>query len=142
MKPTLILDCSMTMAWCFADESTPETVAPGLIQDRLASEAAVVPAHWFLEVVNVLTMAEKRKRISPDDASQFVHMLSVLDIQVDEEASRRAFDHILPLCRSHGLTSYDAAYLDLVLRRQLPLASLDDALRQAVTSLGMQVLGK
>jgi len=139
MKPTLIIDCSMTMAWCFADESTPETVG---IQDRLASEAAVVPAHWFLEVVNVLTIAEKRKRISPDDASQFVHMLSVLDIQVDEEASGRAFDHILPLCRSHGLTSYDAAYLDLVLRRQLPLASLDVALRQAVTSLGMQVLGK
>ena len=139
MKPTLILDCSMTMAWCFADESTPETMS---IQDRLASEAAVVPAHWFLEVVNVLTMAEKRKRISPDDASQFVQLLSVLDIQVDEEASRRAFDHILPLCRSHGLTSYDTAYLDLVLRRQLPLASLDDALRQGVTSHGMQVLGK
>ncbi len=139
MKPALVLDCSMTMAWCFADESTPETAA---IQDRLASEAAVVPAHWFLEVVNVLTMAEKRRRISPDDASQFLQMLSVLDIQVDDEASRRAFDHILPLCRSHGLTSYDAAYLDLVIRRQLPLASLDDALRQAVTSLGMQVLGK
>jgi len=87
-------------------------------------------------------MAEKRKRISPDDASQFLQLLSVLDIQVDEEASRRAFDHILPLCRSHGLTSYDAAYLDLVLRRQLPLASLDDALRQAVTNLGMPLLGK
>ena len=139
MKPTLILDCSMTMAWCFADESTPETVG---IQDRLASEAAVVPAHWCLEVVNVLTIAEQRKRISPDDASQFVQMLSILDIQVDEEASRCAFDHILPLSRSHGLTSYAAAYLDLVLRRRLPLASLDDALRQAVTSLGMQVLGK
>jgi len=139
MKPALVLDCSMTMAWCFADDSTPETAA---IQDRLASEAAVVPAHWFLEVVNVLTMAEKRRRISPDDASQFLQLLSVLDIQVDEEASRRAFDHILPLCRSHGLTSYDAAYLDLVIRRQLPLASLDDALRQAVASLGMPVLGR
>ncbi len=139
MKPTLILDCSMTMAWCFADESTPETVA---IQDRLVSEAAVVPAHWFLEVANVLTLAEKRKRISSDDASQFTQLLSVLDIQVDDEAPRRAFDHILPLCRSHGLTSYDAAYLDLVLRRQLPLASLDDALRQAVTTFGIEVLGK
>jgi len=139
MKPTLILDCSMAMAWCFADESTPETVQ---IQDRLASEAAVVPAHWFLEIANVLAMAEKRKRISLDDSVQFVQLLSCLDIQVDEEASRRAFDHILPLCRSHGLTSYDVAYLDLVLRRRVPLASLDDALRQAATSLGLQVLGK
>ncbi len=74
--------------------------------------------------------------------SQFVQLLSVLDIQTDEETPRRAFQHILPLCRSHGLTSYAAAYLDLVLRRQLPLASLDDALRRAVTSFGMQVLGK
>ncbi len=106
MRPTLLLHCTMTMAWCFADDSTPETVG---IQDRLASEAAVVPAHWFLEVVNVLTMAEKRIRISPEDAAQFLLMLSVLHIQVDEEATRRAVDHILPLCRSHGLTSYAAA---------------------------------
>ena len=139
MKPTLILDCSMAMAWCFADESTPETVS---VQDRLASEAAVVPSHWFLEVANVLAMAEKRKRISSADSQQFLRLLSCLDIEVDEEAPCRAFDHLLPLCRSHGLTSYDAAYLDLVLRRQLPLASLDDALRLAATSLGMQVLGK
>jgi predicted nucleic acid-binding protein len=139
VKPTLILDCSMAMAWCFADESTPETVR---IQDRLAAEAAVVPAHWFLEVTNVLAMAEKRKRISPADSSQFVQLLSLLDIQIDEESSRRAFHHLLPLCRSHGLTSYDAAYLDLLLRRQAPLASLDDALRQAAISLGMPVLGK
>jgi predicted nucleic acid-binding protein len=139
MNPTLILDCSMAMAWCFVDESTPETVG---IQDRLATEAAVVPAHWYLEVTNVLAMAEKRKRIAPDDAVQFLQQLSILDIQLDDEAPRRAFEFLLPLCRSHGLTSYDAAYLDLVIRRQLPLASLDDALRQAVTSLGMQVLGK
>ncbi len=139
MKPALILDCSMAMAWCFADESTPETRQ---IQDRLVSEAALVPAHWFLEVANVLAMAEKRKRISSEDAFHFLQLISVLDIQVEVEASRRAFDHILPLSRSHGLTSYDAAYLDLVLRRQLPLASLDDDLRRAVTSLGMQTLGK
>jgi predicted nucleic acid-binding protein len=139
MKPTLILDCSMAMAWCFSDETTPETMK---VQDRLASEAAVVPAHWFLEITNVLAVAEKRKRISPKDASQFVQLLTALDIQIDDEGSRRAFDHILPLSRNHGLTSYDAAYLELVIRRQLPLASLDADLRQAVTSLGMQVLGK
>lgn len=139
MTPTLILDCSMAMAWCFNDESTLETAR---IQDRLVAEAAVVPAHWFLEVANVLAMAEKRKRISTGDSHRFVQLMACLDIQVDEESSRRAFDHLIPLCRSHGLTSYDAAYLDLALRRQLPLASLDDALRNAATSLGMQVMGK
>jgi predicted nucleic acid-binding protein len=106
------------------------------------AEAAVVPGHWFLEVTNVLAMAEKRKRISSADSLQFVQLLFCLDIQVDEETPRRAFDHVLPLCRTHGLTSYDAAYLDLMLQRQVSLVSLDDALRQAATSLGMQVLGK
>lgn len=139
MTPTLILDCSMAMSWCFADESTPESLR---IQDRLEAEAALVPSHWFLEVANVLAMAEKRKRISPEDSMEFVRLLSILDIQVDEESSHRAFNKLLPLCRNHGLTSYDAAYLDLALRRQLPIATLDDALRQAATSLGQQVLGK
>lgn len=139
MKPALILDCTMAMAWCFADEQTPATDA---VQDRLATESALVPAHWYLEVANVLSMAETRHRISTDDAIQFVRLLSCFDIQVDLDASQRAFDHILPFCRQHGLTSYDAAYLELVLRWQLPLASLNDALRDAAIQLELQVIGK
>lgn len=139
MKPTLIIDCSIAMAWCFADEGTGETAE---IQDRLITEAAIVPAHWSLEVANVLAMAEKRNRISIADATEFVKLLGALDIQVDEETTARVFDHVLPLSRSHALTSYDAAYLELALRRRLPLASLDDDLRRVATSLGIQVLGK
>ena len=139
MTPGLIIDCSMTMAWCFADEATAETAR---VQDRLVAEAALVPAHWFLEVVNVLVMAERRRRISAADSAMFLHLLSTLDIQVDQELLARAFDHLPPLCRSHGLTSYDAAYLELAIRRRLPLASLDDDLRKAASGLGIQVLGK
>ncbi|MEX1095875.1 MAG: type II toxin-antitoxin system VapC family toxin [Planctomycetales bacterium] len=139
MKPTLIIDCSITMAWCFADEGDAATSE---VQDRLADEAALVPPHWFLEVANVLAMAEKRQRISAADSIQFVRLLGALDIQSDDEASGRVFEHVLPLCRSQGLTSYDAAYLDLALRRQLPLASLDDDLRRAAANLGVEVLGK
>lgn len=139
MKPTLIIDCSITMAWCFADEATKETAR---IQDRLVSEAALVPVHWPLEVANVLVMAERRKRISTADATQFVSLLGDLDIQVDEEVPVRAFDHVLPLSRGHALTSYDAAYIELAIRRRLPLASLDDDLRRVAIRLGVQVLGK
>ena len=139
MTPSLIVDCSITMAWCFGDEATVETAR---IQDRLIAEAAVVPSHWFLEVVNVLVFAERHKRIVVADATTFLHLLGGLDIQVDHEASARAFSDVLPLCRSHSLTSYDAAYLELAMRRQLPLASLDDALRIAAKRLGIQVLGK
>jgi predicted nucleic acid-binding protein len=139
MTPAFVIDCSITMAWCFADE---ESAAAALIQERLVQEAALVPAHWFLEVTTVLAMAEKRQRISAVDSSHFVHLLQELDIQVDHEFSARAFDHLLPLCRSHSLTGYDATYLDLAIRRQLPLATLDDDLRRAAVSLGVSVLGK
>ena len=139
MKPTLILDCSMAMAWCFSDEGTEETTR---IQDRMVAETAIVPAHWFLEVVNVLAMAEKKNRISAVDSTRFVQLLATLQIELDDRFPARVFDHVLPLCRSHQLTSYDAAYLDLAVRTQLPLASLDDRLRSAAISLGVQVLGK
>ncbi|MGA2258381.1 MAG: type II toxin-antitoxin system VapC family toxin [Thermoguttaceae bacterium] len=139
MTPSLIIDCWITMAWCFADEATVETAR---VQDRLIAEAALVPSHWFLEVVNVLVMAEKHQRIAAADATNFLHLLATLDIQTDHETAARAFDHLPALCRSHGLTSYDAAYLDLAIRRRLPLASLDDDLRQAAIGLGIQVLGK
>lgn len=138
MRPSLILDCSIAMAWCFADERTR---AADRIQDRLVAEAALVPAHWFLEVANVLAMAEKRHRISPADSTSFVRLLSALDIQQDDRAGALVFDHILPLCRAHGLTSYDAAYLELALRRDLPLATLDDDLRRSAGALGVSVLG-
>ena len=139
MKPALIIDCSITMAWCFADEATDETAR---IQDRLVTEAALVPAHWPLEVANVLVMAERRRRIAAADAAQFIKLLGSFDIQVDEETPIRVFDHVVPLSRSHALTSYDAAYVELAMRRRLPLASLDDDLRQVAIRLGVPVLGK
>ncbi len=139
MTPTLIIDCSITMSWCFADEATE---ASAQVQDRLVAEAAVVPSHWYLEVVNVLAMAEKRQRISAADSSQFLKLLDDVEIHDDGETAARAFHDLLPLCRSHGLTSYDAAYLELAIRRQLPLASLDDQLRQAAINVGVAVLGK
>jgi predicted nucleic acid-binding protein len=138
MNSTMIIDCSMTMAWCFADERTPVS---DRIQDRLITEAALVPAHWFLEVTNVLAMAEKRQRITAADSALFVDLLTEFEIEIDEEFSGRAFDYLLPLCRSQRLTSYDAAYLDLALRRQLPLASLDTELCRAAKSLGLQIVG-
>jgi predicted nucleic acid-binding protein len=139
MTPALVLDCSVTVAWCFKDEMTDETKA---LQDRLILESALVPEHWFLEVANALLVGERRKRISTIDVNEFPRLLGALLIEVDDQSPPRAFDHILPLARAHSLTSYDAAYLDLALRRHLPLASLDDDLRSAATALGVQVLGK
>lgn len=134
-----VLDCSLTMTWLFGDEGTPASAA---LLDRLETEAAVVPAHWALEVTNVLAMAEKRKRITAPTSAAFLKLLKTFEIETDAETAERAFAHLLPLCRTYGLTSYDAAYLELAARRHLPLASLDDDLRRGAKRLGITVLGK
>ena len=139
MSASFIIDCSLTMTWCFPDEATPES---SRILDRLEHESALVPAHWFLEVTNVLAMAERHQRITAAKSNEFLTLLEVMDIEVDTEVAGRAFAHLLPLCRSEELTSYDAAYLDLALRRQLPLASLDDELRTAAAHNGVALLGR
>ena len=139
MTPTLVIDSSITLAWCFADEMTPATDE---IQDRLSVETALVPEHWCLEVANALLVGERRKRIAAADVSQFVVELGNLLVQVDDQLSSRVFDHILTLSRAHNLTSYDAAYLDLAVRRNLPLASLDVDLRRAAKKVGITLLGK
>ena len=139
MNPALVIDSSITVAWCFTDEMTPAT---NEIQDRLAGEPALVPEHWCLEVANALLVGERRRRIASADVTQFLAALGNLLIQVDDQLLSRAFDHILPLSRAHKLTTYDAAYLDLAIRRNIPLASLDDDLRRAARKVGVQLLGK
>ena len=139
MTASFIIDCSITMTWCFRDEATE---ASSRIQERLASETALVPGHWFLEVANVLAMAEKRRRITSAKSDEFVRLLQLMDFEVNDEGPGRAFEHVLPLCRAQGLTSYDAAYLDVALRHRLPLATLDKDLRAAARKLGIKVLGR
>jgi predicted nucleic acid-binding protein len=139
MRLAFVLDCSVAAAWCFQEEKTPALLT---LQDRLILESALVPQHWYLEVTNAIVTGERRKRIVPDDATKFIQLLDMLPIEADDELVSRAFEYILPLARAHALTTYDAAYLDLALRRQLPLASLDDDLRRAAASLGVQLLGK
>lgn len=95
----------------------------------------------MLEIANALAMAEKRKRSTPAQSDKFLKMLSALDIDVDHEFASRAFGPLLSLCRAHGLTSYDAAYLDLAARRRLPLATMDKQLATAARKLKIAVLG-
>ena len=139
MTPSLVLDGSVAMAWCFQNEATPATAE---LLDRMASEGAAVPAWWYLEVANVLALAERRQRITAAQVAGFIALLDTFDLVVDDQAPQRVFTALLPLCRSHGLSSYDAAYLDLALRRRLPLATLDQQLTHAATALSIEVLGR
>lgn len=136
MKPSFVIDCSVTMTWIFENERTAATDA---IQDRLAVEAAIVPAHWPLEVSNVLAIAERRGSLTEADSTRFVQLLAGLPIEIDRAASTSDLELLLAHCRAHSLTSYDAAYLELALRHQLPLATLDKKLRQAANAVGLQL---
>jgi predicted nucleic acid-binding protein len=135
-KETLVIDCSLTMAWYFKDEATPYTNA---VRASLTTERAVVPALWPLEVANVLLMGERRKRSNQMRATKWLRFLSSLPIAIDGETPFRTFDQILNLARAQKLTTYDAAYLELAVRRSLPLGTLDRVLEKAARAVGVTI---
>ena len=133
----LVIDCSVTMAWCFEDESA--TAAEAAL-DRLETADAVVPGLWPLEVANVLAVAERSSRLTPSETSAFLALLAELPIRIDEETTPRAFGDVLSLARRRGISAYDAAYLELALRRRCPLCTLDGPLREAAEAEGVEIL--
>jgi predicted nucleic acid-binding protein len=132
-----VLDASVTLAWCFADEGGDYALG---VLDRLRSSEAVAASHWGLELANALLVAERRGRIEPRDVSRLVRFVLALPIAVDPIARRRPVDSIHRLGRSHGLSAYDAAYLELAVRYGIPLATLDSDLRVAAEAEGVGVL--
>ena len=121
----LVIDSSAALSWCFEDEASPETDA---LFERVRDLGAVVPGLWHLEVANVLLQAEKRGRITGGDVTMRLDLIAALPITTDSETTARAWREILALARPQGLTTYDAAYLELAIRRGLPLQTKDEAL--------------
>lgn len=134
---SFVLDASIAIAWCFADEATPFTTE---LMEHLESEKAHVPQLWTLEMGNILVSAERKKRISFAKITEFLSLLNDLDIQVDHETSRRGFREIISLAHSEKLTTYDASYLELAMRLGIPLATKDVQLQQAAKRLGVILL--
>lgn len=132
-----VLDCSVTMAWCFEDESNAYAEK---VLEHLEKEAAYVPPLWFLEVSNVILIGEKSKRLSRFQSNQFLAILSELNIKCEDPLNTHIFTSTIELARTYQLTSYDAIYLDLALKRKLPLATLDQSLRKASKKAGLSLL--
>lgn len=139
MKSSFVVDSSLALAWCFLDEATPATKK---LLSGMTDSSAVAPAWWYIELTNVLAQSERKGRIDAGKVADFVALIESLNVELDNEAPQRAFTHILALCRTHQLTSYDAMYLDLAVRRRLPLATLDEPLRKAAKKLGVKLLGR
>jgi predicted nucleic acid-binding protein len=135
---SLVLDASVPLAWCFEDESA---ALPERLLDVLETGTEMLtPSIWPLEVANALLMAERHKRITNAQATAFLQRISKLPILVESISPNRAFEHILQVARQYELTEYDAAYVELALRKALPLATLDAKLRRAAHSAGLRLV--
>ncbi len=133
----LVLDCSVAVSWCFEDEASAETDA---LLERVRDEGAIVPALWHLELGNVLVQAERRRRLTAADTTARLELIADLPIQTDDETPPRALREVLTLARAEGLTTYDAAYLELAMRKGLALATRDRALAAAAMRAGLVCL--
>jgi predicted nucleic acid-binding protein len=135
---SLVLDCSATLVWVYGEETTPAVQAVFTV---VASRGALVPALWRLEVANVLEMGVRRKRHDAAFRDATLADLALLPIRLDPETDRHAWGATARLAARHGLTLYDAAYLELARRAALPLATLDNELRAAALTEGVSLLG-
>ena len=137
MSGDFVVDNSIVMAWCFEDEANDYTDA---IQDLLIDNKAFVPPIWPLEVANVLLVAERRKRISKADSGHFIALLSQLPIEVEPTDSDRVFHDTLSLARQYQLSSYDASYLEMAIRKGMPIATLDKAIIRAAKRIQVEII--
>lgn len=132
---SFILDCSVVLAWFFSDESSEyaDAVAAGIVH-----ASAVAPALWALEVANTLIVGERRGRCTADQSAAFLARLARLPITLEAETFASAWSGSISIARGHRISAYDATYLELALRRGLPLATLDDRLNAVAGALGIE----
>ncbi len=130
-----VIDASVTVAWLMPDEAND---VARMAFDRLLDEVAVAPTLWWYEVRNVLLMNERRGRITSQDLVELLAALAQLPIVLDQAPDEAA---LLSLASTFRLTVYDAAYIELAQRQNVPLASLDRQVLIAARSSGVACIG-
>jgi predicted nucleic acid-binding protein len=134
---SFVVDASIALAWHFEDEVSEYA---DRILDRLREDRAAAPSIWPSEVANALLVAERRGRLSPARVARAVELLLELPVSIHDTAADLALGPVLDLARTHGLSAYDAAYLELAMREGLPLATQDEALRAAAQRVGVPLM--
>ena len=128
----IVLDVSAALSWVFTDERDAEARA---IARAVLKEGAVVPALWVWEIQNALTVAQRRGRISSEKVDGVLRHMEALPIEVDVVGPTLVFKSEVQTSRRFNLSAYDAAYLDLALRRRSLLATRDGKLAHAADAL-------
>lgn len=138
MKPAaFVLDCSVAVSWVISRQATPETDA---LWKTASRDGICVPSLWHVELANSLLVAERRKSVTEAEISHFFAVLDAIEIQTDDEIHLRAHRDVFALAREYKLTAYDATYLELAMRMELPLATRDADLRRAAKKAGVSLV--
>lgn len=132
-----VIDASVTLSWVYSDE---HSAASDALLARVADQGAVVPALWRLEIANGLQVGIKRKRIDAAYRDSVIQTFLRLPIEIDLDTNDFAWTTILHFADLYQLTVYDASYLELALRRTLPLATRDQDLAAAASTAGVVLL--
>lgn len=132
-----VIDASYALSWVLPNESS---AAAERFLRGLPSDAALwVPSLWWHEVANALLVAERRERISESGSLGALEVFRSMGLETDPAAGPEMLWRLRTLGKEYGLSAYDAAYLELAARRQLPLATLDGALADAARKAGVRV---
>lgn len=136
----LVLDASITLTWLLSDAKPADLAYASTVLDALRKPAAMasVPVTWGLEIANVLARAEAKGFVTEAQSEAFLEMLAAAPIRSDLDTFPKALTDTLHLARRHGLSAYDASYLELALRAGLPLATLDIDLAKAARKAGVK----
>jgi len=132
----MVVDASTALAWCFPDESSEYADA---VLMALEGKTVFVPSIWPLEIANAVLVGERMKRLRRPEIQRFIALLEGLPLAQDSQSVGEHIGDVLPLAREYALSAYDAAYLELAIRYEAPLATLDSRLEKAAKKAGVIV---
>ena len=130
----IVLDASVVLCWALGDEEDQNADEAMRLASR---DGAWVPGIWRYELMNALLVSERRGRLEARDVVEILADVRNLPVAADHKATDET---VVALARRHALSAYDAAYLEVAKRRDLPLASLDRRLQAGAVAAGVALV--
>lgn len=137
-----VLDASVTSRWLLHGASAADQEYCDAVMEALATETATVPVLWFTEIVHVLRNAEKANKARPAETTAFLGALQALPIESDSTPPGLIQLNVASVARQFHLSGYDAQYLELAMRKALPVATLDRDFRKAMSAAGVRLFAR